>query len=117
MAKNPYLGQRGSYFATHRVTGDVVICVWKDLTERGGRSIWPSYYDPEYTADAAVKKWIEAREWLLNADKVMLTVSETDDAGNPTRERKDYVALFSIKNCRVEADGLHFDFDKRLESY
>lgn len=108
---NPYVGRNGDYFVKHRKTGERIVCVWAEHREGN------HYHEPEYTADTTIKKHAEMRDWLLCHDVVMLTVSETDAAGNPTWRRKDYIDLYRIANCRVEADGLHFDFVERLSTF
>jgi hypothetical protein len=112
---NHYKGNQGSYFATHAKTGEKVICVWSHHAKPSAAGL--TYFDDEFTADTQVKKFIEARDWLLKADKVLLTTSAVDDAVKHTLQRLNYIALYSIANARVDPDGLRFDFVERLESY
>jgi hypothetical protein len=114
--KNLYIGQRGSYYATHKVTGEKVLCVWDDLfTELKGRG----YSDDDFTAEATDPKFIDARDHLLGATKVLVTLSQRDESGKVIlpRVRAGYVGLAAISDVAVNEKALTFTVTKYLERY
>lgn len=101
-------GKRGTWFAEWN--GESLPCV-HDYWSKG---IWPSYCDPHVDENSNWGPFIEA---IKSGKKVILTNDVPDADGNPSGNRKDYIALFTVENVRVDGGKLKFDFVERLENF
>jgi len=114
--KCPYTGTRGSFFVTHKTTGEKLLRIWQDQFVGKDGVI---YFDDDFSTRASNKKDISARENLMLTRKAVVARSKRDEYGNIIRPREhlDYVGLISIKDIAVDERGLMFEVAAYLERY
>ena len=105
MPKKKVSGARGSWFA--KVDGQTLPCVHKYWWNKTG------YYDPN--AKVGDRKFEELVAAITKGKRVILTADTVLNKGEGF-DRTGYIAIYEVDNVEFDANGLRFEFKKRLDN-
>ncbi len=101
MTTSPFIGTRGSWIATDRITGERFVCIYAELLERG------IYIDRDFGMWNKSRAASEARQALLDGAKGVL-VRNADKTRKTWKRVGKYRARVEISNIVLTDAAIEF---------